>query len=163
MFVLILLLVGLSFVPQDKFPAVEEAKYFPSSIANYHSIANPRFNFWIDIPESWRAIDSFANGDGYYIQCGTPRIDIRVYGGYSVTADTESIKLLAGKSGKVSRFAFKDGTEGFRISVGNKLYFVRFGQGKQITLYVSANTKWLKREARTIEAVARSLRHGIVK
>ena len=133
-----------------------EAKYFCAQDPDYHSIASARFNFWLDIPHNWRAVDSSTNGDGYFILTGNPRVDARVYGS-EVELPTEPQK-------KTSVFLFRDGLKGVRVTASGSVYFTRQISQRQVTFYLaSSDSAWLSENRRQIERIAASLRPGRIR
>lgn len=149
--VLALLGLGGSF-PGNASAQDGEARYFAAQTPGWHSIGNPRFDFWVDLPKRWRAFDRSENGDGYQIEVGNPGVALRVYGSY--------LETPAEPGDRVERFRFRDGSLGERIERGNEVIFVRRLPERFVFLSVQGPKGWRLRHAATIQLAAASLRPG---
>lgn len=142
----------------------EQAEYFSTDNPDYKTIGNARFNFWIDIPNDWKAFDSSANGDGYFIVSDNNLIDIRVYGGLLINGSDDYLKVLKDNDGEISDFTFRDGTNGIEVVKStSETEFTCLLKDRYISLYVNygADKAWLEKNKDIVMYIAKSLRSGL--
>lgn len=136
----------------DNEPIAIEADYVPTG-EQQHSIMNPRFRFALTMPNTWKAFDRSANGDGYFIDCGNPAIDIRVYGRYEVVPIEEE------QSGDA--FAFASGQTGWALqSPGESIHYFYLADERIITFYVGYedDEQWYDEHRDALALIAATLR-----
>lgn len=144
-----------------KYPFNDEASYYSTGNADFKTTANPRFNFWFDIPNSWQAFARSQNGDGYSIETGDKNVDLRIYGGWKVFSDDETYEMIMENDGKMSDFEFRDGIKGKHFIKNDSQSFMRNEENRRITLYIETkDKKWLEENMEKILYIARSIRPG---
>lgn len=133
-----------------------EAEYY--SDGDSKSFGNARYNFWITIPQEWRAFDRSGNGDGYFIECGNPDIDMRVFGG-NYLPELEDTNKIAGEA-----FLFDSGVQGFADADDDTLTwsYISEVENNVISFYIdySNDPAWFSEHEETVMTVAKSLRDG---
>jgi len=129
-----------------------EAAYYHVD-EHHHKILNARFKFSITMPKTWRAFDHSTNGDGYFIECDNPNVDIRVYGqndlGDTLTAEEYS-----------EEFPFSSGIVGWiTIESSNSITISYRSDGRIIEMYVGyeGEEDWLIDNLETILLAAGSM------
>ncbi|TES92876.1 MAG: hypothetical protein E3J87_03745 [Candidatus Cloacimonadota bacterium] len=137
-----------------------EAEYFPIENSEYKTVANARFNFWFDLPKTWKAIDKSATGDGYFIITDNEKVDIRIYGSNKVLPDEDYYESLTKDRGQIQDFEFRDGTKGKRIICKDILYFIRHEEDKRISFYIKADEDWYRKNKDILTHIAKSIRPG---
>jgi len=141
----------------------KEAKYFTSTNSDYKKIGNARYNFWIDIPNEWKAFESSSNGDGYFIISDNDKIDIRVYGGILVSGAQNYLDILKGDNGIVGDFKFNSNIIGKQVSKtdSNVTYTCSLGD-IHLDFYVNyeKDKSWFDKNKSIIQNIAKSLRSG---
>ncbi|KQV46307.1 hypothetical protein ASC95_27295 [Pelomonas sp. Root1217] len=146
------LLVHCAWSAEDAVSSGIEAHYFNTGDGNVKKVGNPRFNFWFDIPASWRAFDRSANGDGYFLDVGIAGVDVRTYGSW--------MDFDLDQSQNKTPFKFADGKLGWRLTKETSVTYVRPEGDHFLYLYVRAPAAWVKSNEEAIINVARSLRPG---
>lgn len=141
-----------------------EAEYYPTDNTGYKMIGNARFNFWIDIPNGWKAFDRSVNGDGYIILADNTNIDIRANGGLNIKSPQENIDDLNSDNKSVSDFTFRNGMVGKQvIKSDSEMRFTCFFSDRHINFYVNyeKDKNWFNENKDTILYIAKSLRSGL--
>lgn len=136
-------------------PMGDEAEYFAVD-GQRHIVINARFGFSITLPNTWRAFSRSVNGDGYFITCENPNIDMRVYG------INEAIPIE--ENDKMKPFVFDSGITGWYEEVhGESLMFSYRSDEKIICLYVkyAGEETWFNEHKETVMTAAKSLRDEI--
>lgn len=141
-----------AWVAGDAAPSGDEPGYYPTANSAYKKTGSARFNFWFDLPLAWRAFDRSANGDGYFLEVGSPDVDARVYGYY----DMDETRKRRGKA----RFRFADGKKGWREAKPGSVSYTRREGSRFQVFYVKAPEAWMKANAVAVTHVAKSLRPG---
>lgn len=139
-------------IATDNEPIEIEAEYFPTG-EQQHIIMNPRFRFALTMPDTWKAFDRSANGDGYFIDCGNPAVDIRVYGRYNVVPKEED------ESGET--FALANGQTGWIEQIpGESIHYSYLADERIITFYVNyqQDAQWYAEQSENLAAIATTLR-----
>jgi hypothetical protein len=124
---------------------------FPTASDPYNTVINPTFNFRLDLPAGWRAINKSANGDGYFLDVGNPAVDARAYGSYWDSLSDRPHR---------TPFKFADGKTGWRANALGHVTYARAEGDRFLFLYVEAPASWLNQNAGTVDRVAKSLRPG---
>jgi len=138
-----------------------EADYVPAG-EGFHSVGVARYNFWLTIPERWRAFDTARNGDGYYLDCGNEGIDARTYGGnYLPEVEQDGYPHREGQ--QVTDFVFDSGTVGVAVLLPEQsVRYLYIQDGRVITFFVnfSQDPDWYEANRTLLEQVAGTLRDG---
>jgi hypothetical protein len=138
-----------------------EIIFYPSYDDNYKTANNEMFDFWFDIPVEWNAVDESEDGSEYRIIGSSDKVRIRIFGILADEAGEDYYDKLAGSSGVVSDFIFRDSWIGKKIEVSpNETYYVRVDGDSYMVLHVDASEDpaWLEGNRETIEYIAMSAR-----
>ncbi|MGD2034199.1 MAG: hypothetical protein PVF73_04025 [Bacteroidales bacterium] len=119
-------------------------------------ITNDRFSFEFSIPVNWHAIDSSANGDGYFIDTGNERVDLRIYA--EIFPPGNSMEIVESQCDSMAVFTFHDGHKGKVCKVNaNELFIFRDNDVNRISLYIDAPENWITSNKLLIREIAGSL------
>lgn len=138
-----------------------EILFYPTFDENYKTGNNEKFAFWFDIPVEWRAEDRSEDGSEYHILPDDPDVVIRIYGQLKEGPEDGFYRQLAGKSGTIDDFVYRDNWVGKMITVSeNEFYFVRVDGDSYLFLHVDAtgDPGWLAENEEKIYYIARSAR-----
>jgi hypothetical protein len=138
-----------------------EVMFFPTFDENYKTGSNEMFAFWFDIPVEWNAVDRSEDGSEYTILTGNDKVDIRIYGQLIDGPEDGFYRQLAGQSGEITEFVYRDDWVGRKINVsGNEMYFVRVDGDSYLILHIDASKDpgWLANNDEMILYIARSTR-----
>lgn len=138
-----------------------EVMFFPTFDENYKTGSNEMFAFWFDIPVEWNAVDRSEDGSEYTILTGNDKVDIRIYGQLIDGPEDGFYRQLAGQSGEITEFVYRDNWVGRKINVsGNEMYFVRVDGDSYLILHIDASKDpgWLANNDEMILYIARSTR-----
>ena len=136
--------------------SIEVKAEFVSYGNGYKGLGNPRFNFWITIPDEWNAYSRAANGDGYYLTCDDPDVDMRVYG-YNYLPEIEDVS-------EGEPFIFDSEVQGVCIRKQNTMSWKYLSDDKRmICFYIdySKNPMWFREHESEVLKAAYSLRDGV--
>jgi len=127
-----------------------------TELPDMKKISNERFGFLFTIPENWEAIDSSANGDGYFINAGNDEVDLRIYA--EIIPEGHSMDIIAPQCDSLANFTFSDGKYGKICDVDPEQIFIfRDNSDHRISLFVNAPLNWIKSNRHIITAIAKSL------
>lgn len=138
-----------------------EIIFYPSYDDAYKTANNEMFDFWFDIPVEWNAVDKSVDGSEYYIIDSSDKVQIRIFGILAVEAGEDYYSKLAGSSGTISDYIFRDRWIGKKIDVSpNETYYVRVDGDSYMVLHVDASEDpaWLSRNGEVIDHIAMSCR-----
>ncbi len=138
-----------------------EIIFYPAYDENYKTANNEMFDFWFDIPVDWKAVDKSADGSEYNIISNNDKVQIRIFGILADEAGEDYYNRLAGKSGVVSDFIYRDAWIGKKIEVSsNETYYVRVDGDSYMVFHVdsSEDPAWLTDNMEIINNIAMSAR-----
>lgn len=135
---------------------------YPAFDDGYKTCKNDEFDFWFDLPLDWKVVDKSEDGSAYHILTGNSNIELKVYG-VLMGEETESsfVKKLAGNTGEISDFDFRDGWTGKKIAVSeNETYYVRVDGESFLVFYVNTteDPEWRAQNEEIVNNIAFSLR-----
>lgn len=133
--------------------AEKEVAYFKED-ENSHTILNTRFHYFVTIPKSWRAFDRSVNGDGYFIECDNPNVDIRVYGQYDLGED------FVYEGAHSMEYIFESGIVGWITTESERSITAAYrSEGRVIEMYIGfeGEEDWLTENLETVLRTAGSL------
>lgn len=141
-----------------------EVKFYPTYDENYKTGHNEIFEFWFDIPVDWNAVDRSEDGSAYIITCGNEKPIIKIYGELISEENTDENRfyaMLAGNSGSVSEFIFRDGWVGKQIKVSDtEEYYLRIDGDSYLIVHIDASKdpQWKEQNEETLLNIALSAR-----
>jgi hypothetical protein len=138
-----------------------EIKFFPTYDEKYKTGSNEMYDFWFDIPNEWKAADQSADGSEYTIFTDNDKVLIKISGEMITEPEDEYYTKLAGNSGTITDFTYRDGWVGKKIGVsGTETWYVRVDGDSYMALHINAadQTEWLKQNEEKLSYVAMSER-----
>lgn len=141
-----------------------EVKFYPTYDENYKTGHNEVFEFWFDIPIDWNAVNQTEDGSAYNILSGNDKVIIEIYG---VLISEENEKedsyyaSLAGSSGSVAEFIFRDGWVGTQVKVSaSEEYYLRVDGDSYLVVHIDArkDPEWKVQNEETLRYIALSAR-----
>ncbi len=138
-----------------------QISFYPTYDPDYKTANNEIFDFWFDIPSDWKAEDNSEDGSAYDIVQENKNVKIKISGEMMKGSEDEFYSSLAGGSGTVEEFTFRDGWIGKQIKVtDNEAYYVRIDGDSYIILHIDANNapEWKKENEEILTNIARSTR-----
>lgn len=142
----------------------EEVRFYPAFDENYKTGNNLLFDFWFDIPVEWNAVDNSKDGSTFDILSGNDKVVIQI-SGEMINGDNEDeddfCTSLAGKSGTVSEFRFRDRWVGKHIQVSaNEAYYLRVDGDSYLILYINTkkDPEWKTQNEEILNNIAMSVR-----
>jgi len=127
-----------------------------AALPDMKKVNNERFGFEFSIPENWGAIDSSANGDGYFIDAGNHEVDLRIYA--EIIPEGHSMDIIAPQCDSLANFTFDDGLAGKICDVNPREIFIfRDNADHRISFFVQAPESWIESNKALITAIAKSL------
>jgi hypothetical protein len=139
-----------------------------ASMAEYSPIGNPRFDFWIDIPSDWSAVDNSINGDGFVIDCGNSRVSLTAYGGFDLALGEEwYYSRLHESYDSVNAFVFDNGSNGFIAERDSRIMYGQQNKNNGSMIYFNidhgGDAEWYGANQEILLRIAKSLRPGLPK
>lgn len=139
-------------------------KFYPTYDENYKTGHNEVFEFWFDIPVDWNAVDQSEDGSAFNIICENDKPVIKIYGELISEENVDEDRfyaMLAGDSGSVSEFIFRDGWVGKQIKVSDmEEYYLRIDGDSYLIVYIDASKdpQWKAQNEETLLNIALSAR-----
>ncbi len=145
--------------PAVKDEDVKEAHYRTATESGFKKTTNERYGFSFEIPDTWKAIDKSNNGDGYFLDCGDKKTDLRIYGenieGNEIMAEME-LKSCE----RTENFKFANGYPGTICYQSGDTYYYYDTPKIRIVFYVHADSKWKQRNMEAVNTIAKSIDAG---
>lgn len=138
-----------------------EIKFFPTIDPEYKTGNNEMFDFWFDIPSDWKAVDRSKDGSAYNILSGNYKIEISIYGVLKEKPEEDYYLSLAGSSGSIKDFTYRDGWVGKQIQVTeHKTYYIRVDGDSYMVLLIDASQdpEWKIQNEEKLNTIAVSAR-----
>lgn len=138
-----------------------EIIFYPAYNDDYKTGNNEKFDFWFDIPVEWKAVDESEDGSEYRILGSSEKVRIRIFGILEDDAGEDYYNKLAGSSGVISDYIFRDRWIGKRIDISpNETYYIREDGDSYMVLHVdaAADPAWLVKNSEIIDYIAMSAR-----
>ena len=141
-----------------------EIKFYPTYDENYKTGHNEMFEFWFDIPVDWNAVDQTEDGSAYNISYGNDNVIIKIYGILINEENADENRYyasLAGNSGSVSEFIFRDGWVGKQVKVSDaEEYYLRIDGDSYLIVHIDArkDPQWKAQNQETLLYIAFSAR-----
>ncbi len=136
-----------------------EATYLEDGQTDIKTVTNTRFDFYFEIPSTWKAIDKSNNGDGYFLDSGNKSVDLRIYGealeGNEMMAEMELQSCT-----KTEKFIFRNGYPGIKCFQKGDEYYYYDTPLTRIVFYIHADAAWIKQNATLLTEIAKSLTSG---
>ncbi len=160
---------GEAFVEQLDTPSNDSAAknlegeiiFYPAYDECYKTGNNEMFDFWFDIPVEWKAVDESVNGSEYTILSNSDKVQLKIFGIMEDETGEDYYKKLAGQSGRITDFIYRDAWIGKKIEVSqNETYYVRVDGDSYMVFHVDASKDpaWLTNNMETINTIAMSAR-----
>ena len=137
----------------------QEATYTEDAeLKGFKTLSNERFQFKIDIPEAWKAVDISKNSDGFHLIVDSESgADIRVFG---QEIDPNLLDIYTADCFEVKPFEFSNGL-GSRCIGKDEVSYFRDRENVRINMYIKDWSSLSQKEQINSASVARSLRFWI--
>ncbi len=138
-----------------------EVLFYPTYNEDYKTGNNFMYDFWFDIPVSWNAVDESEDGSEYSILCDNDKVQIKIFGVLIDGAEEDYYNELAGESGTISEFIYRDSWIGKKVEISpNEVYFVRVDGDSYIVMHVDSSEapEWMVRNEEIVNYIAMSAR-----
>jgi hypothetical protein len=138
-----------------------EIKFYPTYDSEYKTARNEIFDFWFDIPQDWKAVDQSEDGSEYTILTGNDKVELTTCGILNDGKEEAYYAKLAGDSGTITDFTYRDGWIGKQITIGDtESWYVRVDGDSYIVMHIKAadQKEWMEQNKEKLEYVAMSER-----